>query len=460
MADMKMTLMTKDGDTITSSPGIMNFFMSNDGTLSIILESPLDQPFRFASTDPDIGIAANGGVCTIPGDGSVIVTVGNACSFRVASATGATITSVALPGGSFSNGIYQWTPTSNDLGTYLAVFQADAAGTSPKTSQIVVMIKVNPAETVSTPGTPSGTTSGTVNTTYTYTTAGATSSLGHTVQYRFNWGGENYSDWSTSTSATKSWSTASTYSVTVEARCQQDTSVSSVSSALSVNIASAPAETISTPGTPSGTTSGTVNTTYTYTTTGATSSSGHTVQYRFNWGGGNYSSWSTSTSATKSWSTASTYSVTVEAQCQTHPSISSVSSALSVTISSQAVTPSGDAWPWETYPTFNLNAGEEKVYIVNINKDLMYLKLSIAGLNENTKAVFSWTFPDGSVYPQALNQGVVDIDGMNFGGLLVLRSKKYWYGGNINHDYIPQGNHVLRIKASAASYFKAMIDAY
>jgi hypothetical protein len=137
-----------------------------------------------------------------------------------------------------------------------------------------------------------------------------------------------------------------------------------------------------------------------------------------------------------------------------------VSSALSVTISSQAVTPSGDAWPWETYPTFNLNAGEEKVYIVNINKDLMYLKLSIAGLNENTKAVFSWTFPDGSVYPQALNQGVVDIDGMNFGGLLVLRSKKYWYGGNINHDYIPQGNHVLRIKASAASYFKAMIDAY
>lgn len=455
--------MTKDGDTITSSPGIKNFFMSNDGTLSIILESPLDQPFRFAPTDPDIGIAANpGGNCTIPGDGSVIVTVGSACSFGVASGTtGATITSTALPGGSFSNGIYQWTPTPNDIGTYLAVFQADVTGTSPKTSQIVVMIKVTPAETVSTPGTPSGTTSGTVSTSYNYTTTGATSSLGHTVEYRFNWGDGNYSSWSTSTSATKSWSATGTYSVTVEARCQQDTSVSSVSSALSVNIASAPAETISTPGTPSGTTSGTVNTTYTYTTTGATSSLGHTVQYRFNWGGGDYSSWSTSTSATKSWSTAGTYSVTVEAQCQTHPSISSVSAALSVTITSSSPPPTGETWVWDTYPMFTLDSGQKKVYIVNINRQLIYLDMSIAGLNMSTEGSYTWTFPDGSVYPQVSNQGQKNISGMNQGGSLALLSKKYYWGSNINYDYIPQGNHVLTITSSAnGSYFKIKIDAY
>jgi hypothetical protein len=124
-------------------------------------------------------------------------------------------------------------------------------------------------------------------------------------------------------------------------------------------------------------------------------------------------------------------------------------------------TPPGQEWPWDTYPTFSLGVGGEKIFVVNINRQLTYLKFSIAGLNETTIGIFSWTFPDGRVFPQALNQGVVDIQGMNYGGLLVLRSGAYAWGPNISDQYIPQGNHILRIRANAnSSYFKAMIDAY
>jgi uncharacterized protein YcfL len=441
MAQTKLTLEDSTGNRI-STPGIKSFAIGTDNNLVIYL----DQPFNFTDLLPDISVdATSGSGCTVSAPASVTTTqpaagTSRPISFKVTSATsGATLSLVVdpegrtpLPASSPSPFTFpSWdiggaTPAA--VGSYLAVFQATDKATPPHTSQLVVMIKINPGETVtpptaispltgtvnqginftasgatvstaghtveyrfdwgdgsgissyssaqshtytsantftikaqarcvtdlvestwystsitisnaptetvSTPGTPSGTTSGTVNTQYNYTTTGATSNLGHTVEYRFNWGGGDYSDWSTSTNFTKSWSAAGTYSVTVEARCQQHQSISSVSSALSVTIAPTPAETVSTPGTPSGTTSGTVNTSYTYTTTGATSSLQHTVEYRFNWGDGNSSSWSTSTNATKSWSSASTYSVTVEARCQTHTSISSLSSALSVNISS------------------------------------------------------------------------------------------------------------------------------
>lgn len=101
----------------------------------------------------------------------------------------------------------------------------------------VFIIVTLPSETVSAPNTPSGSTSGLAGTPYTYSTGGSTSSLSHTVEYRFDWGDGTYSSWSSSASASNSWSSAGTYSVRAQARCATHTSVvSSWSSGLSVTI--------------------------------------------------------------------------------------------------------------------------------------------------------------------------------------------------------------------------------
>jgi len=92
-------------------------------------------------------------------------------------------------------------------------------------------------ETVSTPPTPGGPSSGTTGTAYTYTTGGYTSNLGHSIEYRFDWGEGTYSDWSSSTSASKAWSSAGTYSVRAQARCATHTGVVSPwSDSISVSV--------------------------------------------------------------------------------------------------------------------------------------------------------------------------------------------------------------------------------
>jgi len=92
-------------------------------------------------------------------------------------------------------------------------------------------------ETISTPNTPTGATSGTLGISYNYSTEGSSSNLGHPIQYRFDWGDGTYSDWSSSASASKSWSSTSTYLVKAQARCEIHTSiVSAWSESLSVNI--------------------------------------------------------------------------------------------------------------------------------------------------------------------------------------------------------------------------------
>ncbi len=78
---------------------------------------------------------------------------------------------------------------------------------------------------MSTPNTPSGPSSGETNTSYSYSTGGSSSSLGHSVQYRFDWDDGTYSSWSSSTTASHSWSSAGTYYVKAQARCASDTSV-------------------------------------------------------------------------------------------------------------------------------------------------------------------------------------------------------------------------------------------
>jgi len=353
MAQTTLTLESyTTGDRISGGP-IKSFSMGPDNNLVVYL----DGPFKFAYLLPPIWIQASSpcsSTVPVPYPPPSVTAISNSViNFLVCSSPSATLSMVVDPDPgitkvngtvpandlipSFSSPLtIVWDTAGISSGSYLSVFQASDTALPTPPSQLVVMININPPETVSMPAV-SGPATGTVNQSYTFTvtTPSTVTPSGDPVKYFFDWGDGTNSGWVSGTSAPHSWGNTGTYPVRVKAQCATHTSVvSEWSGTSSITISNAPTETVSTPGTPSGTTNGTVNTTYTYTTTGATSSLSHTVEYRFNWGDGNYSSWSTSMSAPKSWSSASTYSVTVEARCQTHTSISSVSSALSVIISS------------------------------------------------------------------------------------------------------------------------------
>lgn len=206
--------------------------------------------------------------------------------------------------------------------------------------------RVVAAEVVTAPRTPDGPASGLAgaNLSYTYTTGGAVSNQKHPVEYRFNWGNGTVSAWGSVTTATYAWPAAGSYLVTAEARCQRHLAVIAVSAPLAVTVS---VETLSTPSTPSGVASGYAGVSYTYTAGGSVSSLGHPTEYRFDWGDGAFSSWGPAVSATHTWPAGGTYSVTLQARCTTHPTVTTVSLPLAVTISvetvSAPITPSGSS---------------------------------------------------------------------------------------------------------------------
>jgi len=96
------------------------------------------------------------------------------------------------------------------------------------------------------------------------------------------------------------------------------------------------AETITKPGTPTGTASVKVGGSTTLTTTGATSSLGHALEYRWTWGDGTTSTWLSAAEGlveAHTYSTSAIRSATVQARCAAHPTIlSAASDALAVAV--------------------------------------------------------------------------------------------------------------------------------
>ncbi|MBN2010684.1 InlB B-repeat-containing protein [candidate division KSB1 bacterium] len=96
---------------------------------------------------------------------------------------------------------------------------------------------------------------------------------------------------------------------------------------------SAPSESMTAPSTPSGTATGYKGQSNSYTTSGGSSSLGHALEYQFDWGDGNSSDWSSSSSANHSFSSTGAFSVKARVRCELHPgNVSDWSSALSVSI--------------------------------------------------------------------------------------------------------------------------------
>ncbi len=170
----------------------------------------------------------------------------------------------------------------------------------------------------------SGPSSGVTGESYTYTTGGSRSSLGHPIQYQFDWGDGTTSDWlaSGTLTASKTWTIGGVYTIRSRARCAFHTDVMSAwSTGFTVTIITP--ESVSTPTVLSGPVTGIPNTNYTYTTGGSLSSYGHAVQYFFDWGDGTDSNWLPvgTTTATKFWAEGGEYTVRARARCATDTSI-------------------------------------------------------------------------------------------------------------------------------------------
>ena len=185
-------------------------------------------------------------------------------------------------------------------------------------------------ESIAAPATPAGPASVLTGTSYSYSTGGAVSNLGHAVQFKLFWGDGSNSPWLPvgTTSSSHTWMGAGTYAVTAQARCATDTQVMSpLSVGMPVTVANG--ETVSVPAAPLGPASGVVGTTYTYSTGGATSSSGDPVVYLFDWGDGTTSGWLTAgrTTAQHAWKSAGAYTVTVIAADQYYLLVQSGASA-------------------------------------------------------------------------------------------------------------------------------------
>ena len=94
----------------------------------------------------------------------------------------------------------------------------------------------------------------------------------------------------------------------------------------------APGESVSEPGTPSGQNQPLINVPFTYTTSGATCNLCHAVEYRFDWGDGTTSGWSTEVSAAHGWATLGQKSVKVTARCIVHNIVTASSEKLTVNV--------------------------------------------------------------------------------------------------------------------------------
>jgi hypothetical protein len=109
-------------------------------------------------------------------------------------------------------------------------------------AQLLAVIDGIGLETVSIPNRPSGPADGLAGTSYSYVTAGSVSSLGHTIEYQFDWKGDgtDLSSWGPPAQS-KTWSAEGAYNVRVRARCSKDTSfISDWSAVLGVNITPIP----------------------------------------------------------------------------------------------------------------------------------------------------------------------------------------------------------------------------
>ena len=152
-----------------------------------------------------------------------------------------------------------------------------------------------------------------------------TSNLGHDLEYRFDLENDGtFTAWSINIHLTYTWLTTGTYTIRAQARCIEhpiavsDWTPDHYAHDIVVNDG---LETISTPVfLPTGAVEYNVGENRVYGTSGAISSLGHPVQYQFEWGDGETSTWG-SPDLPHAYSAVGTYEAKIRARCIEHPDI-------------------------------------------------------------------------------------------------------------------------------------------
>ena len=128
-----------------------------------------------------------------------------------------------------NSGTYAWTlPATPSLNCLVRVSATGDAGNND-VSDGEFFISASALESVTTPSSPFGPDTGSMNVVYSFSSNGATSSLGHAVQYKFDWGDGTDSGWLATgiTSNEHAWTAGGTFLVRAMARCATHTSVES-----------------------------------------------------------------------------------------------------------------------------------------------------------------------------------------------------------------------------------------
>lgn len=236
-----------------------------------------------------------------------------------------------------SSSSYSPSPLTYSTTYYWSVSAKDPAGASTSSPVWSFTTIASPNEFITTSTAPTGPATGFVSQSLSYTAIGASSSFGDDLEYKFDWGGGNFSDWGTAT-ALNSWDAPGTYGIKVQARCiQHPEIISEWSDASSVVISEIVPETISTPDAPDGPATGIVDQNLAYDGKGAVSSDNHDLEYRFDWGdGSSLSDWS-AIAISHSWAEGE-YQIMTQARCTVHNDIESGwSSETTVTITAFAL---------------------------------------------------------------------------------------------------------------------------
>jgi hypothetical protein len=232
----KYTISTSAGLTFYRQPSLV----SAGGKLFLMWRENSGQMY-LATTPDGCGLLSldspNGGESWTAGESRDIIWASTGAVGRVdidySTNSGATWISIARS--TANDGLHPWTVPNTPANTcLLRVRENDGSPTG--ISRSVFSIIGSGGETVSTPTAPTGPATGLLSTSYSFSTGGATTSLGHPVRYMFNWGDGTNSVWLAAGTKTAShvWSAAGAYNVRAMAECATHSDIKSPWSATHV----------------------------------------------------------------------------------------------------------------------------------------------------------------------------------------------------------------------------------
>jgi hypothetical protein len=115
----------------------------------------------------------------------------------------------------------------------------------------------------------------------------------------------------------------------------------------------------------------------------------------------------------------------------------------------------GEVLIWQNRYQRGLAPGGELVFIANVLPSTPGVSASIMGTTNETDATFTWTFPDGRVFPPPGEPRIYSTMGA---GSLNLVGKSGGWLANLPDQYIPAGQHILRIKATGQSSLVIIVN--